>query len=113
MLRKLFPPSRFSSQLSLKWRDGLLYASPMSSSSFQWREYHVTSILYKRNDGASGGIDKPREFSKKQQKRFKIKLNEFKEKKKNDPLKREKAEALRTHMESPEGKAFIQETQQK
>ena len=76
------------------------------------REYHQTSFLLKRNDGASGGLERPREFSKKQKKRFKLKVNESKEKSQRDPLKHQKMEALKTHMESPETKQFIQETQE-
>jgi hypothetical protein len=114
MLRKLILSSRFPSKLSLRPRNSLAYPLPIafSSSLSQWREYHVTSVSYKRNDGASGWIEKPREFSKKQQKRFKIKLNEYKEKK-NGPEMKEKTAAMKAHMESPEGIAFIKETEER
>ena len=53
--------------------------------------YSSSSIfLSSRNDGASGHLEKYREFSKKQKKRHTKKIKEYKEKKKRDPLKKNK-----------------------
>jgi hypothetical protein len=115
MLRKSLFSSRISSVVISSHKNQLKYLFyPLSYSSFlsQEREYHQTISLYGRNDGASGGVERPREFSKKQKKRFKLKVNEAKEKSKRDPLKHQKMEAMKTHMESPETKEFIKETEE-
>jgi hypothetical protein len=116
MLRRSILSSRISTLVSSKRVNQIKHSffPFLSSSSLlsQERDYHQTISFYGRNDGASGGLEKPREFSKKQKKRFKLKVNESKEKSKRDPLKHQKMEAMKTHMESPETKEFIKETEE-
>lgn len=117
MLRKSLNSYRIFTSLPSTWNRTIIYnhyypSVIYSTHRIQYQEYHSTSQLQKRNDGSSGGIEKIREFSKKQKRRHKLKLNEIKEKKKHDPLKQQKMEAMKTHMESPETKEFIKEAEE-